>query len=92
MNKDMNEFLEMLELVPEVKQVIAQVFESLSTMEQEWCTALEFFSNTQVHVIATVYNGLIENGIDKEHALPLTLEAIRNIKTAALNGLLLSQK
>lgn len=87
MNKDMNELLALLELVPEAKAFVGVLFAAVGEFEEEWCTVIEFIANTQVHAVVTMYNGFIENNIPADHALSLTLAAMNNLRQGIENGL-----
>ncbi len=76
----MKEVMQYIELIPEFKPVISEVFKNLAMYEEEWEQFTSFFVKNTVKNKVAIYKGFIDEGISEEHALALTINSTTELQ------------
>ena len=79
---EMKEVLAYLEIIPEFKPVVQELFKNLSLYKSEWEQLNDFIVNQAIKNKAKIYKGLIAEDIPAEHALALTVNINKEFREA----------
>lgn len=82
----MKEVMQYIELIPEFKPVVNEVFKNLAAYEEEWGTLTTFLVKSAVKNKSAIYKGFIAEGIPAEHALALTINSTSELQKGFQQG------